>query len=394
VCGNPAEICLLKQPLPTDVSQCGVGCYYIPEENKCTHQCPQFYVANAITGGCDLLACSQRYPNSTLSFDYCGPKCFQADFLSCTDSCGASDYDPVTKVCELDECENIMYDPSLLRKCGDYCAFDPALSVCASSCLKYYDVHNETGVCVPNDCASRIPDEFSLSLCGPYPCYLSSSSCVANCPSGQASSSVGICGLSSLSGFVYVGIGGSLNNALNTQLDKSAATSTVHINQTTYFADNADIGGVTVEGDTGGSTVVVSPLSTLFSLYYGNKPTLLTRITFDFSLGVMASSLINATVVNSPSPSFTINNVTFNYQAALGVPLIVLSGINNVQITNSTFARKTTELLGSNFSDMCQVQTNSPALDLYNVKGTISTSTFQNINTGMCMRMYILCRCI
>jgi hypothetical protein len=218
---------------------------------------------------------------------------------------------------------------------------------------------------------------------------------VTTCPIGQAPSPTGVCTPASLNGFVYVGVEGSLNNALNTQLDRNAVTPTVHINTSTYLIGNADIGGTKIEGDTGGSIVMVNAPSTLISSNYGigNKPTVMTLVTFDISLSVIASPLVNVTAANAPLSSFTASGVSFNYRTTLGVPLVVLSGVDNVQFTNSTFSRNGTKSVQSDFSDLCQVQTNSPALDLYNVKGTISACTFQNLNTGVYVYVFSEIKC-
>jgi hypothetical protein len=97
----------------------------VPEEQWCTNQCPQFYSANLNNGACDILQCASRYPNTTLSFDYCGVNCFHNGIAACSDDCPSGRYHAVTKVCEVSvDCSQYTYNTSSARRCGHYCVYD------------------------------------------------------------------------------------------------------------------------------------------------------------------------------------------------------------------------------------------------------------------------------
>jgi hypothetical protein len=386
ICGDPILACSQKIPLPGDVRRCGIGCFFIADEMRCSNECPQFYVTNINTGGCDILPCSGRTPNSTLSFDYCGSGCFREGFAKCSDRCMSGKYDPLTKVCEVDvNCSEVQYIPTALKKCGDYCVYDIETSMCAQSCSAFYSVNTESGVCSAISCETRTPNETWKLSCGPFPCFLSGGSCLLNCPAGQAPNSVGICETAFLTSPVNANMVTSLNDAIHYKLDKSVNSPVVLVDSMTNLDGVAEIGGVSIEGIPSISSIMVIAPSTLSITYNEqlNKPTTISLVKFDITLTLITSPLINGTSSNSLLSSVSLNQVFFSYRTTLGVPLIVLSDINNVQFNNISIILEKISLMNGEFSDICQVQTNSAALDLNNVKATITSSLFQNINTGL-----------
>jgi hypothetical protein len=264
--------------------------------------------------------------------------------------------------------------------------FDVVTVTCSPSCSSFYIEDAETGVCVPISCTLRSPEQTSLLVCGPFPCFLSNGICLLNCPQGQAPSSTGICAPGGLFSPVNADLTVSLNNAVNTKLDKSVSSPVVLVSTETNLNGNADISGVTIQGLTSISNIKVITLSTLSILFQAglSRPVIISFLNFNISLPLITSPLINATSLNAQSSVLNVSQVTFSYSTTLGVPLVILSGLNNVQLTSVSFVRVATSLLANaDNKEMCEIQTNTPSLDLNNSQVVISSSSFENLNTGV-----------
>jgi hypothetical protein len=125
ICSDPSSACSQKIPLPVDINRCGEGCVYIGEENRCSNACQQFFVNDTNTGICVGLVCDERFPNTTLSFDYCGPDCVKVGDSSCGVTCPPSTIlDPITKECRSEvSCSSHTYNVNETLKCGESCVY-------------------------------------------------------------------------------------------------------------------------------------------------------------------------------------------------------------------------------------------------------------------------------
>jgi hypothetical protein len=102
----------------------------------------------------------------------------------------------------------------------------------------------------------------------------------------------------------------------------------------------------------------------------------------------MIYSLINASI----TASFSVMSVSFTYQPTLGVPLIIITGVNNAQFVNMTVSRisQGSSLSNAEAADLCDTRTNAPALDLRDSVASVMSSTFQGIDSGVCFAYVLL----
>jgi uncharacterized protein YjbI with pentapeptide repeats len=117
---------------------------------------------------------------------------------------------------------------------------------------------------------------------------------------------------------------------------------------------------------------------------YSSKVTSITGVQFNIVSGVVSNSVINATSDIPVSQELSLNGVSFTYQSTPMVSLIVITNANNVRFVDVNITRITGSLLwNADFSYLCQVQATVPTLSLNNAKINISSSRFENVNTGM-----------
>jgi hypothetical protein len=385
----------MKSPLPIDINKCGDGCVYVAEENRCSNACQQFFINDTVTGRCVPSECDQRLPNATLSFDFCGLNCVQTNPTTCGITCPPlTVLDPTTKVCRPEvNCPSVIYDPNAQLRCGEYCVYDITTESCADGCPAFYSSNTATGVCALLECGTRTPNTSSPLICGPYPCFQSVSSCTISCPEMQAPDSKGICTYATLSDIVSVNELLSLDDALNTKLNKNALNPVVNVVGNTNLNNGAEFAGVTINvlGDITRSINV--PFSvTLIAMYNSNnsfKATSISGVRFDISARFITSTLISA--MGTSQSTFIINSVVFTYNPTLFAPLIICNSFGSIQFTdvsvikNSVMMLKNADNTGGN---ICGITNDAPVLMIRGSTGIISSSVFENINTGLVQMLF------
>jgi hypothetical protein len=205
------------------------------------------------------------------------------------------------------------------------------------------------------------------------------------CPAGQATNEEGICEATTLSNPVNADEETTLNDALNKKLNRSDSLPVVHVSEKTTMNDGAEITGVTVEGISESSTVTVSSPGTLIVSYNDeeNRSTTLSHLIFNLTSELIAIPFVIANSTSSEESSLILNDVTLNYECTPGVSLIIVSGINDLELSEVRVRRVTTNMLkNADENDVCEMLTTSAILSLSSTKATISSSTFENINTG------------
>lgn len=388
ICSDPNSSCGQKVPLPVENNKCGEGCVYIGEENRCSNSCPQFFINDSSSGICVGLSCDERVPNTTLSSDYCGPNCVQISSTLCGEVCPPSTVlDLVTKQCGADvDCSSYQFNASATFKCGEDCAYDPEGRICTNGCGKFYERNSTNGICSPVECGERTPSSSASAVCGPYPCFQTNTTCVVSCPQGQAADSKGVCAYATQYDVVAVNSMQSLDDALNTKLNKNSLNPLLNITGSSFLNNNADAAGVSISGSNGNPVVIVPGSSTLSLLYTasnGYKPTSLYGFQFNITTPIISSPLIKG--AGTSSSTVIVNTITFLYGSSLGAELLSFSDFGSVQFSNVSVVRTSSSLnMLSNADDdnICGSVTNGPALLLRNSNGMIGSSTFQNIDTG------------
>jgi hypothetical protein len=155
--------------------------------------------------------------------------------------------------------------------------------------------------------------------------------------------------------------------------------------------------GVSIVGASSGAVPVVtvpSPatLSIIYTTSNSYKPTSLTGIGFSVLSTVIPLPLIQGT--GTPQSSFVVNSVSFVFGGSLGAPLITLSTFGSLQFTNLSIVRGLTYAPyalrnADEASDICGSLTDSPGLLIKDSTAVIVGSTFQGINTGVLLFLFV-----
>jgi hypothetical protein len=309
----------------------------------------------------------------------------QTNSTSCGEVCPPSAVlDPITKQCGTDvDCSSFQFNASATFRCGEDCVYDPERRICTNGCGNFFELNTSNGICSPVVCSERKPNSSESVACGPYPCFQTNTTCVVTCPQGQSADVKGVCGYATQYDVVIVNSMQSLDDALNTKLNKNALNPLINVTGNSFFNNGADMAGVKISGSEGNPVIIVPGSSTLSILYTPNnsyKPTSMSGFQFNVTTPIISSSLIKG--LGTTSSTVIINTVTFLYASSLGAELLSFSDFGSIQISNASVIKSSSVLSNADVGSICASVTDSSALLLKNSNGMIGSSTFQNINTG------------
>jgi hypothetical protein len=204
----------------------------------------------------------------------------------------------------------------------------------------------------------------------------------------QAPSSKGVCGYATQFNVVEVSLQQSLDDAINTKLNKEWMEPRVTIVMNTTLNRSVEMAGVILEGVLSSETPVIlvaSPvtLNIIYNSKNAERTTLISNVEFNIITSTMAISLVNG--VGCPHSELIINNCFFQYKASLGAPLIVVDGFDGIDFIDMSVVKSAVKRLNNVevLGNICDVYTDGPVLLVKNSVGRIASSSFRNVDRGV-----------
>jgi hypothetical protein len=174
-------------------------------------------------------------------------------------------------------------------------------------------------------------------------------------------------------------------------LDKNSLTPIVSVVGSTTLNSGAEIAGISIIGISSNTLFVVevtSPvsLSVIYNSNNINKPTTISTLEFDVTFSVIPTPLLNG--VGTSQTTLILNTVIVLYAPSLGAALISVNSFGSLQFSNLSVIKSpstpTTALNNMDVSStLCYANPSGPALLIKDSLGMISSSVFQNIDSGV-----------
>jgi hypothetical protein len=202
----------------------------------------------------------------------------------------------------------------------------------------------------------------------------------------QAPDSKGLCGSAALVDIFQVDQFQTLDDALNTKLNKNAVNPVINITSSAYLNNGADMTGVSISGLATVIPVVTVTSSITLSVVYNSsnmfKPTSIFNIQFTLNARAVLPFIEG---IGTPQSSMIFNTLTISYNPTSSAPLISCSSFGSLQFTGISVIKNPSYLLrnADEASNICGILSDSPALLIKDSMGLISSSSFQNVDTGM-----------
>jgi hypothetical protein len=191
---------------------------------------------------------------------------------------------------------------------------------------------------------------------------------------------------------VEVNLTQTLDDALNTRLNKNALNPLIDVTSDSFLNNGAGMYGVSIVGSSSGTPMVNVTSSVSLHVMYNSsaslKPTSILNVMFSVNAKALRSSLVNG--VGGGQSSLVLSAVSISYIPTLIVPLISCHSFGDLQMVNFSVVRNGMSHLRNkeDSGNICGVRSDGPALLLKDCVGMISSSSLENIDTGIVMSLY------
>jgi hypothetical protein len=331
--------------------------------------------------------------------DVCGPDCVSVGEVVCASTCPEFyELNFETKICEIKTlCPDRIYSPTADRGCGPNCVFEPESDKCAEKCNVFHSENVFTGVCQADPCSARVPTSSESFVCGPFPCFQQLYVCTTSCREGQIPDISGVCTVGSK--LIEIVVGGNDNTvqcgsgdrpcglldfALHSRINIGGR---INIIGSTSLGSDADITNLTIQGIDRIQTITVSKSVTLS--FIGNAVgvnSTLFNLLFNISASAITKTFLLASYGGYSGVGLIVTNVVFDYRTSLNAPLILITGLTNLDFSDVIVEKVNSNLNNNALSNaddsICSSKTNNSGLLLTNVVGKLTRLTLSGISTG------------